>query len=113
MGGCCLILDIGCGVMPEHGSISEAIGIDINFEHGKVYVKDPIIADAHNLPIRTDTGNVVYANAILEHLEYPVKCMKEINRVMKDDGYGIINIPIDADIRREVSKRFFNLSCSD
>lgn len=101
------ILDIGCGVMPEHGSISNAIGIDINFQHGSISVEHPIIADAHNLPIRSSSCKITHANAILEHLNRPDLALNEINRVLKPEGFGHINIPIGCDTRKEVFKRFF------
>jgi len=101
-----VVLDVGCGIMPEHGTTKDSIGVDINFEHGKVYVDTPIIADAHNLPIRDSVVDVFYAKAILEHLEKPSKCMKDISRTLRETAYGIILIPCDADTRREVFRRF-------
>ena len=92
--------------MPEHGATKASIGVDINFEHGKVYVDTPIIADAHNLPVRDGVVDVFYAKAILEHLEYPIKCMRDISRTLKKTAYGIILVPRDADTRREVFRRF-------
>lgn len=102
-----MILDVGCGVMPEHSTTREAVGIDINFIHGKVSVDDPIIADAQNLPIRARVFKSFVACAILEHLNRPDQCLQELARVTTKDAYGVLNIPIHADTRKEVFKRFF------
>lgn len=100
-------LDVGCGVMPEHRTAKEAVGIDINFQYGKVSVDDPIIADAHKLPIRSQVIESFVACAILEHLDRPDQCLRELDRVTRPGAYGISNIPINADTRKEVFKRFF------
>lgn len=37
--------------------------------------------------------DVVLSNQVLEHIKDEQKCLSEINRVLKDDGIAIINIP--------------------
>lgn len=102
-----VIIDVGCGVMPEHYSTPDSVGIDINFVHGKVSVRYPIIADVHKIPIRNGVVDSFIICAILEHLDKPNMCLKELHRITKDGGFGVGNIPIHADTRREVFKRFF------
>ncbi|WP_439151440.1 class I SAM-dependent methyltransferase [Winogradskyella sp.] len=58
-------------------------------------------ADICDLPFSNDTYDIVLCNHVLEHIPNDTKAMKELYRVMKPGGYGILQIP--QDLNREVT----------
>lgn len=51
--------------------------------------------DAHAIPYRDNTFDVVIANHILEHVQDDIRVMAEMYRVMKPGGFGIFQVPLD------------------
>jgi len=77
------ILDIGVGEKPRGN-----INIDV--------VKTPycnLIADAQMLPFKNESIDKILCSQTLEHLEQPIKALREINRVLKPDGTAEIDFP--------------------
>ena len=52
-----------------------------------------LICDAHSLPFEDKSVDGVMIQAVLEHVVDPVQCVKEIYRVLKDDGIVYSEIP--------------------
>ncbi len=52
-----------------------------------------IILDAHDIPFKNDTFDLVIAQAVLEHVLDPFACVAEINRVLKTGGYVYAETP--------------------
>ena len=84
-----LSLDVGCGFLRKHTKRG-MVGIDLR--RGLC----DVVADAEYLPFREDVFNRVYLLSILEHLDNPIKCLKESLRVAKDGARFQIIIPVDA-----------------
>jgi len=93
------LLDIGCGVnysflREVDPFIKEGYGIDFkvpNIADGKIkIIKAKLIG---NLPFNDNTFDFVTMLAVLEHLEFPEKIMKEIERILKPKGTLIITVP--------------------
>jgi len=94
-------LDVGAG----RGKISELIGnalkipivavdIDPTLLKGlRTAVITPIVTDAHHLPFRDNTISLVCLISILEHLAEPDLAIKEVSRVLKDDGMVVVQLP--------------------
>jgi SAM-dependent methyltransferase len=80
-----ICLDLGAGQTRMKELISnrglEWVGLDITRCKGLT-----IVADAHNLPFREGTFDVVYMNAVMEHLHHPNKVLSESNRILKTSG---------------------------
>ncbi len=57
--------------------------------------------DVHDIPFQASTFDVVFCNHTLEHVEDDLKAMKELHRVLKPGGWGIIQSPIN--IERKVT----------
>jgi len=52
-----------------------------------------IVADAHNLPFRDCVFEEVFAGQLIEHLEDPLKFLKECKRVLKEGGMVTVTTP--------------------
>ena len=51
--------------------------------------------DLHSIPLEENRFDVVFCNHVLEHVEDALQCMKELYRVMKPGGWGIMQVPQD------------------
>jgi SAM-dependent methyltransferase len=49
--------------------------------------------DIHQIPFEKDTFDVVMCNHVLEHVEDDIHAMKEIFRVLKREGWAIMQVP--------------------
>jgi predicted SAM-dependent methyltransferase len=50
--------------------------------------------------LEDDQYDVIFCNHVMEHVEDDHQCMKELCRIMKPGGWGILQVPID-DTRTE------------
>ncbi|MCR8456023.1 MAG: methyltransferase domain-containing protein [Crenarchaeota archaeon] len=93
------ILDLGCG----HGHIlsylrgngRDAYGLDVNvdsLQHRNLrgYF---VCGDAHNLPFRDSSLDVILAFELVEHLKEPEKALEEIRRTLKRNGILLLTSP--------------------
>ncbi|MDR2011110.1 MAG: class I SAM-dependent methyltransferase [Bacteroidales bacterium] len=57
------------------------------------------IADLHidimNIPIEDNSYDIVFCNHVLEHVENDITAMKEVYRVLKPEGWAIMQVPIN------------------
>lgn len=51
--------------------------------------------DLHEIPLEDDKFDVIFCNHVMEHVEDALQCMKELHRVMKPGGWGIMQVPQD------------------
>lgn len=51
--------------------------------------------DLHEIPLDDNRFDVVFCNHVLEHVDDALKCMRELHRVMKPGGWGIMQVPQD------------------
>jgi len=82
-------LDVGCGFLSGHKRRG-MIGIDLR--RGLC----DVVADAEHLPFRQAVFNEIYLISILEHLDNPLRCLRETLRVAKNDAHFQIIIPVEA-----------------
>ena len=52
-------------------------------------------ADITDLPFDDNEFDVIFCNHVLEHIPDDTKAMQELFRVMKSDGFGIFQVPLD------------------
>lgn len=77
------IIDIGCGL---HKTVPNAIGVDI--------IKGvEVVASADDLPVKSDSVDVIISRHSFEHLLNSVKVIKEWLRVLKSGGRIIMILP--------------------
>lgn len=50
--------------------------------------------DIHDIPFEADTFDVVFCNHVMEHVDDDIRSCQEINRVLKPDGWAIIQSPV-------------------
>ncbi|MEO5603389.1 MAG: class I SAM-dependent methyltransferase [Cyclobacteriaceae bacterium] len=49
--------------------------------------------DIHKIPFQDNTFDVVLCNHVLEHVQDDIQAMREIARVLKPGGFGILQVP--------------------
>ena len=82
IGGEPVVLNVGCGE-DERG-----VGIDLNYDQADIE------ADLNEgIPVEDDAVDRVIAEHVLEHLENPAATLREIRRVLRDDGEAAIEVP--------------------
>jgi len=77
------ILDLGCGERHLPG----AVRCDLMLE------SPGIRADAARLPFKSETFDCVVATAVLEHVPYPRRVVREIHRVLRPHGVLYVEVP--------------------
>lgn len=78
-----LVLEVGCG-FSRTKKYENWIGVDF-----VEMVKPTIVADAHYLPFRNNSFSLAYSFGLIEHLENPLKAIKEMKRVSSRVYFGI------------------------
>ena len=83
------IIDIGCGRGIYQKALRKSIylGCDLNGQNLKRAVKAPnaeyVCADANHLPFIDNSFDIVLCSEVLEHLDSPLKTVKELARASK------------------------------
>lgn len=57
--------------------------------------------DLHKIPLEDNRFDVIFCNHVLEHVDDAAQCMRELYRVMKPGGWGIMQVPQDH--KREIT----------
>ena len=82
------VMDVGCGYGKTRKIVEDAgghwEGVE-PFEGGA----HTVVGDAQNLPFGDETFDIVYMNAVLEHVPDASKAFKEVARVLKKGGIFI------------------------
>ena len=101
IGGNHLVLDAGCGdgIQAEKiVSLHQVVGIDISatrIKRAKKRVKraDFLVGDIFAIPFEENAFSTVVMLAVIEHLKEPQKALREIHRVLADDGFLVLDFP--------------------
>lgn len=64
--------------------------VESDVSHGP---RAAMICDAHDIPFEAQTFDAVIAQAVLEHVVDPYRCVDEIHRVLKPNGYIYAETP--------------------
>jgi hypothetical protein len=80
----------------------------INYVSGDLFSRDVMInLDLTKIPYPDRCFDVIYASHVLEHIPDDQIAMKELVRVLKPDGWAILQVPID--MTREVTYEDFSI----
>jgi len=80
-----ILVDLGCGDPGHYAELLRHTGFD--YVGVDVAGRAPdILADAHRLPFRDGSIDVVVAISVLEHLRSPAVALREMHRVLKPGG---------------------------
>lgn len=95
------IMDLGCGdgiaaaalfkKRIDYGLDNNAIALE-QAEKRKVY-KKIVCADARKIPLKSGTINLVFSNCVVEHIEDLGAVLKEVSRVLVQDGLFVFTAP--------------------
>lgn len=99
-------VDVGCGrsILPQWrpkrelllvGKAASVIGVDIDQDVVAKHrsIRDTRIGSIYELPLESNSADVVTANMVVEHLEYPVRAFTEVRRVLRSGGKFLIHTP--------------------
>lgn len=94
------ILDIGCGNSPyEHlvNNDCDYIGIDIENQSDFNY-NNPKISrfNGSDIPMENNSIDSFICTEVLEHVLDPRKLISEMERVLADNGFGLVSVPWSA-----------------
>ncbi|WP_343588601.1 class I SAM-dependent methyltransferase [Flavobacterium sp.] len=94
------ILDIGCGKMPyrnyilKNSEVTNYIGLDI--EEALVYdseIKPDFTWNGINMPFEDNSFDCAFGTEVLEHCPEPERILKEVYRVLKENGVFFFTVP--------------------
>ncbi len=91
-----LVLDVGCGSGSfDYGSYKfKILGVDNTLPTKKNSGNSQfVLANADKLPFKSELFDVLFFNWVLEHVEYPEKCLIEAESVLKKGGCLYVSIP--------------------
>jgi len=91
-----LILDIGCAGRIKVGD-KKIIGLDLYMEY-----EPDVKADAGHIPFKDNIFDIVVCSHVIEHTEYPMKILSEARRIVKSEGYVLIEAPNHADLENRI-----------
>lgn len=68
-----------------------------NLEYITADIESPLAkvkADIHQLPFADNEFDALFCNHVLEHVDDDLQAMRELHRVLKPGGWGIVQIPL-------------------
>lgn len=80
-----LTLDIGCGKSPYAKFFPNRIGVDIDKKKNA-----DVVASIYQLPFKEEKFDNILCIEVLEHLYFPEKAIKQMQRVLKRKGILIL-----------------------
>lgn len=100
-----ILLDIGYGsglyLLRYSNNLGMLIGLDIDkrrAREAKTRVRDIeniyfVIGSAEEIPFKRKSVNYIVCTEVLEHLNSPSRCIKEISRILRRRGFVLISTP--------------------
>lgn len=86
-----LILDVGSGLSPFQKYVKNGRFITLDYT---MDVNPTLVGLATYLPFKSNSFDSIICTDVLEHLEEPSSCIKEMRRVLKVSGYIYITVPM-------------------
>lgn len=90
-------LEIGCGSGLLQDVTDRYVGIDLSLSAHRFFRRPFVQASATQLPFPDNTFDAVWSIWVLEHVPNPEQALREIRRVVKDQGYVLLRPAWDVD----------------
>lgn len=109
------IADLGCGNCVWNADKQfDVTGIDkdkASLDYTKVLgrIQDSIASDITDIPLSSDTYELIVASEVIEHIKDYLKALKEAVRILKSNGHLIISVPYDTNL--SLWKPLFTVQC--
>ena len=89
------VLDVGCGNRPYESLVdsSEYVGLELDTPENRQTKNADIYYDGKTFPVASDSFDAVVCNQVLEHVFEPDAFIREIGRVLKNDGRLLLTVP--------------------
>lgn len=87
------VLIIGAGVIGKGFETIADADVDFVFSDIAITPLVQIVVDANDIPFEENTFDAVIAQAVLEHVTDPARCVSEIHRVLRPEGLVFAEIP--------------------
>ena len=94
-----IVLDLGAGAgiiefLNLKGHAAKVCGVDLDSRVlQNIYLDEAKVSDGERLPYQDGEFDLVFADNVLEHLEFPVKVFNEVKRVLKPGGVFVFKTP--------------------
>jgi len=92
------LLDVGCGNQPYRPHLPRVtfyIGLDYPTTQAlqDFHTRPEVYGDARRLPFADGSFDAILCAQVLEHVNQPAAVLREISRVLKPGGAGILSVP--------------------
>jgi SAM-dependent methyltransferase len=90
-------LDVGCGERPYSKLFwaADYIGLDVQTSGRPSAMKRPeVIYDGARLPVKQGSVDGVICTQVLEHVAQPEYFILELSRVLREDGWLVLSVPL-------------------
>jgi len=107
-------LDVGCcrgGLKKFLGDNFTYHAVDFEDNDFENFVK--VNLNQYPLPYEDASFDAINCSAVLEHLFYPLKLLREFKRVLKDDGCLLISLPNDKSLNAIYTQLFARIDSFD
>jgi len=114
------LLDVGCGNGVFSANLKKTIGCYLIGVDGSKYALDEakkngfdevyLVEDLceESLPFKDESFEIVVCKDVLEHLLFPDKLVKEIFRVLKNNGHFLVHVPNHFTLKGRIKFLFDN-----
>lgn len=111
------VIDLGCGdgvwsmeMSREFPSV-KLIGVDYNALRLERYQRNVPTAQTHygsclDIPVTDRVADVVMFHQVLEHISDPLTALREIQRILKPDGWLILSVPNEGTWLKKIQYRY-------
>lgn len=87
------VLDVGAGLRPYEDLFQHCTYHSCDIENAFFELKHDYICTSENIPVEDASYDKVLLIQVLEHIEYPIKTMKEVCRILKPGGMIYLSVP--------------------
>ena len=94
-GICGRVLDVGCGSRPYESlfDASEYVGLELDTPENRLTKKADVYYAGTTFPFEPNSFDSVVCNQVLEHVFEPDAFIREIGRVLKNEGQLLLSVP--------------------